>query len=117
MTSLVPIPPDFPEAESTGAVPGVQPKLLARKADDLFVAGISEDTRARYIMCEDLAHQLASYSARKRVENHDWSETQIADRVTRSVRQSAFGWGLSPAETKWVLMRVDALTLTTKGEK
>lgn len=115
---LVPIPPDFPETTPTGAVPGVQPKLLARKADDLFVAGISEaDTRARYVMCEDLAHQLASYSARKRVENQEWSETQLADRVTRSVRQRAFGWGLSPAETEWVLMRVDALTGTTKEKE
>jgi hypothetical protein len=116
--SPVPIPPDFPESAPTGAVPGVQPKLLARKAGDIFVAGISEaDTRARYVTCEDLAHQLVSYSARKRVENQQWSETQLADGVARSVRQRAFGWGLSPAETEWVLKRVAALTATTKEEK
>ena len=78
------VPPDFPRPAPSGAVPGAQPKLLARKERGMFVAGPSvPEVRARYEVCEDL--------------------------VTRSVRQKAFGWGLSPAETEWVLGRLAAL--------
>ena len=104
------VPPDFPRPAPSGAVPGAQPKLLARKERGMFVAGPSvPEVRARYEVCEDLAHQLVSYSDRKHRENPQWLQAQLADKVTRSVRQKAFGWGLSPAETEWVLGRLAAL--------
>jgi hypothetical protein len=110
VTTAAPIPPDFPQAALTGAVPGAQPKLLARKEGGTFVADSAEpELRARYDACEDLAHQLVSYRVRKLTQNPQWSNAQLADKITRSVRQRAFGWGLSPAETEWVLRRVAAL--------
>lgn len=112
MTST-PLPEDFPQASPTGAVPGAQPKLLAHELRGRLVVGqCDQDVRERYVMCEDLAHQLVAYSARKRTDNPFWSETQLRDKVAQSVRQKAFGWGLSPAEAEWVLERIDALTLT-----
>ena len=111
MTST-PLPEDFPQTSPTGAVPGAQPKLLARELRGRLVVGqCQQDVRERHVMCEDLAHQLVVYSARKRTENPLWSEAQLRDKVAQGVRQKAFGWGLSPAETEWVVGRIDALTL------
>lgn len=113
MTST-PLPEDFPQTSPTGAVPGTQPKLLAREVSGrLVVEQCDRDVRERYVMCEDLAHQLVAYSARKRTENPIWSETQLLNKVAEAVRQKAFGWGLSPAEAEWVLRRIKALTVIT----
>ena len=103
-------PPDFPQAGPTGVVPGAQPKLLVREEAGRFVAGpCAQDIRARYILCEDLAQQLVAYSAHKLAENPGRPEARLREKVTQAVRQKAFGWGLSPAETQWVLRRVAAL--------
>lgn len=107
-----PIPADFPQTAPPGAVPGFQPKLLVREEDDRFVVEPDEHSvHARYVMCEDLAHQLVVYGARKRNEDPGQSETQLREKVARAVRQKAFGWGLSPAEAEWVLGRIDSLAL------
>jgi hypothetical protein len=67
-------------------------------------------------MCEDLAHQLAAYSVRKRSDNPEQSEAQLSAQVARAVRQRAFGWGLSPAETEWVLRRLGALSIAASSK-
>lgn len=109
MTSTA-IPPGFPQPAPGGGVPGAQPKLLAHKEGGRWVTVPSEsNVRARYAICEDLADQLVAYSARKRTENPGRSAEQLGAKVAHAVREKAFGWGLSPAETEWVLRRVDAL--------
>lgn len=111
------IPPDFPHAAPAGAVPGAQPKLLVFEQSGRFVAGTDENSlHGRYLMCEDLARQLVTYSAGKRNENPAWSEAQLLNKVARVVRQRAFGWGLSPAEANWVIGRFIVLAPADKHE-
>jgi len=112
MSKPTEIPPSFPRPAPGGAVPGVQPKLLVRRDGASFVAGPTEqEVRDRYDMCEDLAHQLVAYIVRKRAESPEQSAPQLHDKVTQSFRKKAFGWGLSPGETEWVLDRTAALVL------
>lgn len=104
------IPADFPKAAS-GAVPGTQLKLLARVEVGRFVAGPGDaDVLARYVVCEDLAQQLAKYSVRKGGKHPEWSREQLQAKVAAAVRAKGFGWGLSPAEVEWVLQRLAELT-------
>jgi hypothetical protein len=67
-------------------------------------------------MCEDLAHQLLAYSARKSSDNPARSEAQLGVQVALAVRKKAFGWGLSPAETEWVLRRLGALSIAASSK-
>lgn len=104
------VPSDFPRPGALGSVPGVQPKVLAERDGGRFVVPRDpEEVRARHQLCEDLAQQLVRYSARKRAERPDWTPAQVREKVTQSVRQRAFGWGLSPAEAEWVLRRLASL--------
>lgn len=51
---------DFPHGGLTTAIAGVQPKLAARLIDGHYVVGETEEERLeRYLICEDLAMQLA----------------------------------------------------------
>lgn len=111
----VPVPADFPRTATVGAVPGAQPKLLVRKEAGRFTpVMLSEsDIQARHELCEDLVQQLLRYSARKQSERPGWTPAQVHARVAASVRQKAFGWGLSPAEAEWVLRRWAALDSDT----
>ena len=104
------IPEDFPRSAPAGAVPGAQPKLLAHVEAGRFVAAKLTDSEVqhRYEVCEDLVQQLVRYSARKRAERPDWTPAQLREKVDAAVRQKAFEWGLSPAETKWILRRLVA---------
>ena len=105
------IPPDFPGYVDLGAVPGVQPKLLVRLDEGRYVTGANGDElRARFEMCEDLARQLVQYTSRKRTEHPEWSREHLHAKVAAGLKAKAFGWGLSPAETNWVLRRVARLT-------
>ncbi len=55
------IPADFPRQGSLSAVAGAQPKLLARKIDGKFVAGLTqEELHARHDNCADLVEQLTA---------------------------------------------------------
>jgi hypothetical protein len=103
-------PSDFPRPNELGAVPGVQSKLLVREQAGRYVAGPDEsETRARYELCEDLARQLAEYVRRKTAQYPEWSRDELQARVANGLGARAFGWGISPAETQWVLKRVAAL--------
>lgn len=105
------IPADFPQAAPAGAVPGAQHKLLAREEGGRLVAGPGDaDALARYAVCEDLVQQLAKYHERKAGEHPDWSREQLQAKVAAAVGAKAFGWGLSPAETVWVLERLAELS-------
>jgi hypothetical protein len=103
------VPPDFLASSAIGAVPGVQSKVLAQREGERFEQDDRIDLDARHQMCEDLAQQLVRYSARKRADRPDWTPAQVREKVTHSVRQKAFGWGLSPAETEWVVRRLASL--------
>jgi hypothetical protein len=117
-TTSAQIPSDFPQVAPAGAVPGAQPKLLAREEGGRFVICPGEGAvRARHAVCEDLAHQLSAYSARKRSEDPERSKEQLGVQVALAVRKRAFAWGLSPAETEWVLRRLDALAAAEPKEQ
>lgn len=104
------IPADFPRAARLGAVSGAQPKRLAQKEDNGFVPDADDsEVHARYQMCEDLARQLERYTLRKGKEHPDWSREVLLAKVSAALKAKAFGWGLSPAETDWVLTRMRAL--------
>jgi hypothetical protein len=104
------IPEDFPRAVATGAVPGAQPKLLVREEAGQYLAETAAfDLQRRFEACDDLVQQLTRYTARKRAERPDWTPVQVREKVAASVRQKAFGWGLSPAEAEWVVRRLAAL--------
>lgn len=103
------VPSDFPWPGALGSVPGVQPKVLARHEGERFVRDDPAEVEARHQVCEDLAQQLVRYSARKGLERPDWTPAQVREKVMQSVRQRAFGWGLSPAEAEWVLRRLASL--------
>lgn len=60
------ISPDFPGA-TMSAISGAQPKMAAVENAGRYVAGTEsvEQLQAQYEMCEDLAHQMRDYCARK----------------------------------------------------
>lgn len=108
------VPPDFPRPVTMGSVPGAQPKVLVVSEGGHFVPHPDvEGVEARHQLCEDLVQQLLRYSARKRGEHPEWTPAQVHEKVAASVRQKAFGWGLSPAEAEWVLQRLAALDAST----
>lgn len=111
MISSASIPADFPKSTGLGAVSGAQPKLLVRQEAGRYVTGPSEsEHRARYEVCEDLACQLAQYTLRKGASHPEWSRDELQAKVEAGLRAKAVGWGLSLAETDWVLRRAAALT-------
>jgi hypothetical protein len=103
------IPPDFPHPAPAAAVPGAQPKVLATHFGNVFTAPAGQDIAARHEVCEDLVQQLLAYSGRKRSERPDWTREQVREKVVASTRQKAFAWGLSPAETEWVVKRFESI--------
>lgn len=102
MSALV-VPADFPRSAPLGSVPGAQPKLLVQRQGSGLKLPDDSDTEARYEVCADLVQQLLTYSVRKRLERPDWTKEQVCEKVIASTRQRAFAWGLSPAETEWVV--------------
>lgn len=109
------IPDDFPRSGPMGAVPGVQPKLLVREEAGQFMLSKPTDSevQARYELCEDLVQQLIRYTTRKRDERPDWTRAQVREKVAASVRQKAFGWGLSANEAEWIVQRLAAMDGST----
>lgn len=99
------VPADFPRELLSGAVPGAQPKLLARKIDGNYVVGLTEDElQERYTVCEDLVHRLTPYCSRKQREHATWTETEILRKVANAIQVKQ--WGPSPAEISWIVGRV-----------
>jgi hypothetical protein len=105
------IPSDFPRPTELGSVPGAQAKLLVREEAGRFASAAATDfeVQTRYALCEDLVKQLLMYTARKRAERPDWTALQVQQKAAASLRQKAFGWGLSPAEAEWIVRRLEAL--------
>jgi hypothetical protein len=99
------IPADFPRDPFPGAVPGVQPKVLARKIGDQYVIGLTdEELQERYDVCVDLVQQLILYCIRKLNENPTWTQANILLKVASSIKSKT--WGLSSLEVDWVVKRL-----------
>ncbi|MGT2506884.1 hypothetical protein [Cupriavidus basilensis] len=110
MTDRV-IPDDFPREQGPAVVSGAQPKLVLRRIDGTYFAGLTEEELwERYDICEDLAHQLAGYAARKMAE-HGWLLDDAMSRVQKSVTKkvSMRSWEFTPAEITWTMKRTREL--------
>lgn len=93
----------------TGAVSGVQPKLLARKIGDSYFTDWSDEERQeRYNFCSVLVEQLTAYCQRKTTEHPEWSRDAIIDRTTKGVDQKiASGlWDVTSAERDWIIAQL-----------
>ena len=102
-----PLPVDFPRIFSQGAIFGVQPKLLLRKVGDTYQAGPTDDeVYERYIVCDDLAEQLAAYASRKMTANA-WSLQTAVSKVEAGVLKKVHSgvWDFSTAEVTWTIER------------
>lgn len=101
----VEIPADFPRELLPGGVPGAQPKLLARKVGDKYLAWMTnEEWEERYEICSDLAQQLISYCKRKQTEKPEWSVEDILRKTSQGIRSK--NWDLSEAEMIWMMERI-----------
>ena len=101
----VEIPADFPRESLPGSVPGVQPKLLVRKAGEKYFSGMTGDEwRERYEICADLAQQLIAYCKRKKTERPECSIEDILRKTNQGIRSKK--WDLSEAEIIWTMKRV-----------
>lgn len=96
-------PSDFPRDDGSGAVSGVQPKLLVRKIGNRYVHGLtSEELYARYDNCFDMVSQLATYCHRKIEERPEWSTKELLEKVQLAVEGRA-DWDFSSGEVKWMM--------------
>lgn len=114
MTGQHVVPEDFPREPMPGVVPGVQPKLLVRRVDDLYQSALTdEELWTRYDVCEDLARKLAEYASRT-MGQFGWSSDDVLEKVGKSLNRkvSAGEWDLSPAEIDWVMRRMRGLLST-----
>lgn len=101
------VPDNFPRASLQGAVSGAQPKLLLRKTGDVYRSAPTDtDVYERYIVCDDLAQQLASYASRKMAEN-GWSlqTTMLKIEVGFLNKICSEIWEFSDAEIAWTIER------------
>jgi len=100
------IPEDFPRNTFPGAVPGAQPKFLARRIDGKYVAGLTDAELAeRYDVCLDLLAQLVPYAKRK-LADPGGSRDAVMARIREGIR--SLDTGLSPQEVEWLVKRVIA---------
>ncbi|SAK89745.1 hypothetical protein AWB78_04750 [Caballeronia calidae] len=111
------LPADFPRTSTQGAVSGAQPKLLLRKVGDTYQSGPTDDEAyERFIVCEDLAEQLAAYASRKMAANA-WSlETAVSKAeagVFKKVRSGI--WDFSTAEVAWTIERTRQILTVRVG--
>ena len=101
-------PEDFPRDYGAGAVAGVQPKLLARKVDENYVSGLTdEELYVRYDVCFDLVNQLVDYCHKKLAESPDLSQRELLQKVHRAVAART-EWDFSPGELQWMLEKLRA---------
>lgn len=99
------IPADFPRHGSLGAVAGAQTKILARKIDGKFVAGLTqEELNARYANCADLVEQLTAYTQRKLAAMPDTTLDDLLPRVRKGAENK--GWDVSSLEMDWIFSHV-----------
>ncbi|NUY33826.1 hypothetical protein F0160_25465 [Paraburkholderia sp. JPY303] len=113
------VPEDFPRELWAGAASGSQPKVLARERDGRYVAGFTQDELwMRYDACEDLAQQLAAYTAHK-IAELGWSLDDAVGRIEKSVMRKvgSGSWDFSTAEVLWTVRRTrELLPGTLDGE-
>ncbi|SFB90087.1 hypothetical protein SAMN05216344_10552 [Polaromonas sp. OV174] len=99
------IPADFPREPYPGAIPGAQPKFIARKMDGRFVVGLTdEELQERYDVCAELIQQLIPYCVNKQRDNPAWTTADILLRVADGVTSQ--GWGQTPPEIDWIVGRI-----------
>jgi hypothetical protein len=100
------VPPDFPRAAEVASLPGVQPKIAVIRdaASGKYVAhNDSAETEARFMVCEDLAEQLAQKCRCNREGKYSHlSENKILTQVHNKLLAS--GWG-TDAEMNWTTLR------------
>lgn len=100
------VPDDFPRGENLGSVSGFQQKLLMRKVDGKFIAGLTdEELYARFDACADMVEQLVGYCRRKLAERPEMTAPTLLPGVRRGVASK--GWGFSEAELDWIVTRVE----------
>ncbi|VBO96041.1 hypothetical protein [Burkholderia pseudomallei] len=113
------VPDNFPRESPQGAVSGAQPKLLLRKVGDTYCAGLTDaDVYDRYIVCDDLAQQLAAYASHKMRAN-SWSLQTAVSKVEAGVLEKVRSgiWDFSAAEVAWTIERTrQILADTAAGE-
>lgn len=102
-----PIPDDFPRDPFPAAVPGAQPKFVARKIDGRYVVGLTaEERRERYVACLDLVEQLAPYTEKKHRQRPELTMAELLDVFDRDIRLK--DWGLGDVELDWVMKQLRA---------
>ena len=102
-----PIPDDFPRDPFPAAVPGAQPKFVARKIDGRYVVGLTaEEQRERYVACLDLVEQLTVYTEKKHRQRPELTIGELLDVFDRDIRLK--DWGLGDVELDWVMKQLRA---------
>lgn len=67
--TTVVIPDSFPRGGAQGAVPGAQPKFLARLIEGRYVCGATDDeVRIRYLICADYVTRMSAHLRQKLLE-------------------------------------------------
>ncbi|MES2584185.1 MAG: hypothetical protein V4627_15790 [Pseudomonadota bacterium] len=102
-----PIPEDFPRDPFPAAVPGAQPKFVARKIDGRYVVGLTEqERRERYEACLDLVEWLTGYTEKKYRQFSGVPIEALLDKFDRDIRLK--DWGLSSVEFDWIMAQLRA---------
>lgn len=92
------VPTDFPTDYFLGAVPGVQPKLLAREiGGKLTVGPTAEELQERYGLCLRLATQYWRSDGTDRPAVEDF------------VYESLGAWDLTPSERRWMVAKINSM--------
>lgn len=98
------VPEDFPRDSYRAAVPGAQPKFVARKINGKYVVGLTpEELYERWEACEDLARQLMEMTLRKKDSGLLNDLEAYYQGLERLVREQP--WDLSSGEVIWLLKR------------
>jgi|GEM_PF-936604 len=111
------LPVDFPRTSWQGAISGALPKLLLRKVGDTYQAGPTDDeVYERFIVCDDLAEQLAAYASRKMTANA-WSlETALSKVEAGVVKKVDSGvWDFLTEEVTWTMKRTRQILMDRVG--
>jgi hypothetical protein len=102
-----PVPDDFPRDAAPAALSGAQPKLAARITEGKFVAGLTAEERAeRWMVCEDLAHQLVPKALKDAAKYPQHSNDVTLGRMRRAIEGK--GW-VSVMEADWLMERLRVL--------
>lgn len=99
-------PSDFPRDQASGAVSGVQPKILVRKVGGAYIHGLTaEELYERYDICLDLVNQLSDYCQRKLDADPSWRPQDLRQKVRTAV-EGRDDWDFSRGEVDWMIRQV-----------